>query len=122
MRVDQGPIRVTENLVAPLSMLEANAYGESQDGLSVAELKLVAGQEWSSRAGWQWKAAATVTLERVLLALNDRPLSLILEATATAPQRQDEREFTGLVGARFSVFSARRAAFSNLVPNARVSR
>lgn len=103
MKIDSDQRKVTENQVSPFSQATASGYLESGNGLSTAEAELTGGQEWSSEEGWRWTGQARVSLERVVLAFNDKPLSLVVEARAKAP----DNHFTALVGARFSLFSQR---------------
>jgi hypothetical protein len=103
MHVDSRKRAILENLVAPLSMLSVNGYLESKNGLNVAEVELTGGREWSNFKGWQWKSTARLAFERVLIAVNDRPLSMVVEGRARAP----DSEFSALVGARFNLFSER---------------
>ena len=103
MKIDTGGRKVVENQVSPLSQATAGGYLESANGLSTAEMQVSGGRTWSSENGWRWTAQARVSLERVVLAFNDKPLSLVVEARANAP----DNDFTALVGARFSLFSQR---------------
>jgi hypothetical protein len=103
MQVDTKQRSLLENRVAPLSLLSANGYLESKNGLNRGEFRLEGGREWSNLSSWQWNASASLLFERVLIALNDRPLSLVVEGRAQAP----DVEYTALVGARLSLFSAR---------------
>lgn len=103
MQVDTHELAVLENRVAPLSILSLGGGLESKNGLNRGEFRFEGGREWSKAASWQWKASAALVFERVLIALNDRPLSMIVEGRAQTP----EREYTALIGARLSLFSAR---------------
>lgn len=103
MEIDTDQRKVAENQVSPLSKATASGYLESANGLSTAEAQLTGGREWSSQEGWRWAGQARISLERVVLAFNDKPLSLVVEARAKAP----DKNFTALVGARFSLFSQR---------------
>lgn len=89
---------VTEHVVAPLSALTVVAHLESQNGLTVLDLRLEAGGEWSSSAGWRRATSASASLERTLLAINDRPLALVVGT------RYRERELRGEVALRFALF------------------
>tara|TARA_R110002073_G_scaffold335810_2_gene529050 strand:- start:63317 stop:64183 length:867 start_codon:yes stop_codon:yes gene_type:complete len=111
LQLDREEMRISENLVAPLSMLGASFYMESDNGLSLVEAEISGGREWSSINGWQWAGAASVTVERILIAINDRPLSIMLETRAKTSEQHMETDLTALAGARFSLFSAKRASF-----------
>jgi hypothetical protein len=103
MEIDARGRKLSEHQVSPLTLATASGYWESANGLTTGEAEFTGGQEWSSRSGWTWVARAKVSVERVLLAFNDKPLSLIVEGRASSPTH----EVTALVGARFSLFAAR---------------
>jgi hypothetical protein len=103
LNIDMEEREVVENQVSPLTQGTATGYIESSNGLTTAEAQLSGGREWSSQDGWRWAGQARVSVERVLLALNDKPLSLVVEAQAKAP----DSSFRALIGARFSLFAQR---------------
>jgi hypothetical protein len=74
------PIAVTEHAVAPFTAGLFAFKLESASGLTWGELHAEAGTAWHSRAGWTPALSAEVTLERVVLAMNDHPISLVIGA------------------------------------------
>ena len=102
--LDAKETRVAENRVAPLSMLTGSGYLESRDGLSSLDLDVDGGRVWSSESGWGWQGQAHIALERIVLAFNDRPLSLV----AAAEAHSMDSELKATLGLRFGVLSAPR--------------
>jgi hypothetical protein len=78
---------VPEHFVAPFSLGVAALHLESDDGLAVLEVSLEAGTRWSSAKDWGRTLAAEASVERVLVAFNDRPLSLYCQAGWEDPGR-----------------------------------
>jgi hypothetical protein len=78
--------KVSEHAVSPFTVGMANLKAESKDGLWVGELRAEAGTVWHTKADWQAEAQAEATLERIVIAINDRPIALtagVSYATAT---------------------------------------
>jgi hypothetical protein len=73
--------------VAPLSLAMAAVHLESASGLTVLDLAAEGGRAWSSATGWRAAGRASASLERVLVAVEDRPLSLYAEAGYAGPGR-----------------------------------
>ena len=100
--------RITDHAVAPFSMAIANARAESESGLYVADLRVEAGTAWRTSSGWTPEAQLEATVERIVLAVNDRPIAMMLGAryeTATD-------EATARVGARIAIFNRRDSRVS----------
>ena len=95
----RDPLTVTEHVVAPLSMGVVDAHWESATGISSLTFRGEAGGEWSNNEGWRTAGRAEVSAERVLVAVNDRPLWLYGRAGA---ERGDG--FNADVGFRFSAW------------------
>lgn len=98
--LQRDPIAVTQHVVSPFSSLLADLHLESVDGLYVGDLRAEAGMAWHTTAGWQPELRAEAAVERILLAINDRPIALVLAArydSATA-------EATAGVGVRIVLF------------------
>jgi len=76
MEVDRDFKGVSQHIVAPFTEGMANVHLESATGLYAAELRLEAGTAWRSDLGWKPEARASAELERIVLAVNDRPIAL----------------------------------------------
>lgn len=74
--LDRGQARVTEQVVAPFSALLAEAHLESADGLTFADLRGEAGMVWHTTGRWTFEQRAEASLERIVLAVDDRPVAL----------------------------------------------
>lgn len=97
---------VDEHIVAPFTMGMMELGFESLEGRTAGKLRIEAGTAWSSLHGWQPEASAEATLERIVIAINDRPISLLLGAKyATRPD--DTGEATAHIGARIVLFDKR---------------
>ena len=103
VELDRDELAVGEHVVDPFSTGLVNGYLESEAGLTVAELTIEAGTTWSSIDGWQPDLTARVTLERILIAVNDLPVSIF----AGAEYRSDGEEYLGELGLRFAVVQRR---------------
>ncbi len=71
---------VSDQRVAPFSALLADLHLESRDGLTLGDVRLEGGTAWHSTSGWKPRARAELLLERVVIAINDRPVSLFANA------------------------------------------
>jgi hypothetical protein len=98
--VMQDPRQVTEHFVAPFSTAMANIHLESNNGRLVGDLRAEAGLVWSNVDGWQPAARAEALVERIMLAINDRPISLVLGAR----YESETGEAIARVGARIVLF------------------
>jgi len=92
-----------EHTVAPFSLGMANLHYESNNGRFVADLRVEAGMAWHSLRGWGPEARAEASIERVLLAINDRPIALTLGARYD----RETSEAIARVGARIVLFDHR---------------
>lgn len=100
MRLDEEDIAaVRDHRVAPFSRALLDAHVESHSGLTLAGLRVEAGTEWSRNTGWRNDITAEATLERVLIAINDQPVSLYL---AGGYQGQ-ELGWRGQIGVRLAL-------------------
>ncbi|MBX3158839.1 MAG: hypothetical protein KF773_22925 [Deltaproteobacteria bacterium] len=95
---------VVDHAVAPFSLAMFNLHLESYDGLSLLDVRVEGGSAWHPRGGgWRTEARAEATLERIVLAVNDRPVALVVGVrhdTATD-------ETIARVGARVVIVGAR---------------
>ncbi len=101
--IDETMIDVVEHHVAPFSTAVADAYAESASGLTLASLRVEGGTAWSSVTGWAPQVTAGARLERVVIALNDRPLSLF----GGVRYDSERAELRGEVGLGFALFQRR---------------
>lgn len=100
MNVDRNFQQVSQHTVAPFTEGLATVRLESSDGLYVAELRAEAGTAWHSDRGWHPEARAEATLERIVLAIRDRPVAI----TAGIQYDSARTETLARIGARFVVF------------------
>ena len=101
--VDPRTTTVGEQVVAPLTSALVDIHFESANGLTLADLRTEFGKVWSSSSGWRQQLLASASLERVLIAVNDRPLSLTLGAR----YHSNQDELLGELGLRFALFQRR---------------
>ena len=103
--VDLGrnPWAVAKHIVAPFSAAMANLHVESTTGRLVGDLRVEAGTAWRGSEGWEPEARAEATLERIMLAINDRPISLVLGLR----YETETEEAIARIGARVVLFDRR---------------
>lgn len=92
----RSPLAIAEHVVAPFSTAIANLHLESRDGILTCDATVEAGSAWRGDTGWTPEAEAEATLERIVLAINDRPIALVL-GVRYASQTE---ETVGRIGAR----------------------
>jgi hypothetical protein len=103
--VDRRAPSVREQAIAPFSVGLLSLYAESASGLTLAQVQAEAGYATLGRgSGWRPVITVELTVERVLLALNDLPLSVY------AAGRHDEpgEGFRAELGLRWALLSGRR--------------
>lgn len=115
LELARQPLAITRHVVAPFSSGLANLHLESRNGRLVGDLRVEAGAAWTSDAGWRPEAIAEATLERIVLAVNDRPIALVLGARYESATD----EATARVGARVVLFHRRDPRVSLDPPGAR---
>lgn len=93
-----------ENDVAPFTLGALSAYAESSDGLTLARLSAEGGWERFGELGTRRVGRAEASVERVILALNDHPLSVYAAGRAEDPGRG----LVGEVGIRFALLAKGR--------------
>ena len=104
-----GPMTATEHVVAPLSEGVLAVHAESRSGRTAIDLRARGGMAWSTQGGWTQVAGAEATVERVLGAVNDVPIS----ALASGGWGDDDlggaerRRFWGSLGLRVGLGAAR---------------
>lgn len=101
--VMREPRAVSEHFVAPFTAALANVHLESANGRLVGDLSAEAGLVWSNSGGWQPEARAEASLERIMLAIDDRPISLVLGVRYAS----ETDEAIARVGARIVLFDRR---------------
>lgn len=101
--VTREPRAVSEHLVAPFTAALANVHLESANGRLVGDLSAEAGMVWSSSGGWQPEVRAEAWLERIMLAINDRPISFVVGVR----YESETDEAIARVGARIVLFDRR---------------
>ena len=77
MGLDRTSRAIVHQRVAPFSLATVSAYSESANGITRASLRVDAGGSWFSPRGWERYLAASAKAERIILAINGRPLSLV---------------------------------------------
>lgn len=92
-----------QHIVAPFSEAMASLHYESSNGRTVADLRVEAGEAWHSTTGWTPTAEAEASFERIVLAINDRPIALVLGAR----YQSETQEAIARIGARIVLFDHR---------------
>lgn len=88
--------RVDEYRVAPFSEGLLDLRLESHDGLTVVDGRVEGGTAWRNDTGWKPEIRAQASLERVVIAVDDRPVAL----TASIEYDSATAETIAAVGAR----------------------
>lgn len=101
--IERSPRALGEHHVAPFSTGLATLRLEANDGRLVGDLRAEAGMVWHSTRGWQPEARAEATVERIMLAINDRPIALVVGVR----YESETEEAIARVGARI-VLAQRR--------------
>jgi hypothetical protein len=96
----RDPVAVADHAVAPFTAGLADLRIEGKNGLTFGELRVEAGRSWHTTRGWQTGAVAEATVERVVLAVNDRPIALV----AGARYDTVAHEATAGIGVRLVLF------------------
>lgn len=78
IELDRAPLALTEHAVIPFSAAVLDLYAEAANGRTTGELRVEAGNVWRGAHGWQPEVRAEATVERTVLAINDRPIALVL--------------------------------------------
>lgn len=118
LELERRPVAIARHVVAPFSSGVASLHLESQTGRLVGDLRVEAGAAWTSDAGWRPEAIAEATVERVVLAVNDRPIALVLGARYESATD----EAIARVGARVVLFDRRDPRVSLDPPGGRGAR
>jgi hypothetical protein len=109
--VDRTRRTIDEHQVAPFSLASISLHLESKDGIAVLDTGVEGGMTWSNLHGWRATAGVRFDVERVLVALDDRPLALFADA-AWSPSEDGGAH--ALIGLRLAVFGRNRRPASAL--------
>jgi len=93
------PIALVEHAVAPFTAGLIAWKLESASGLTWGELRVEAGTAWHSRTRWRPELSAEVTVERIVLAINDHPIALV----AGARYDSEPQETIARIGLRIAI-------------------
>jgi hypothetical protein len=96
VEVDRETRSAGAHSVAPLSIGALDLRAESSTGLTSATLRAEAGAVWSTEVGWRRWLGADAEIERVLVAVQDRPLSLFVAGSYSA----EDEALSGWIGVR----------------------
>lgn len=77
---DRDAMTLTQHTVSPFTTGLANVHFESANGLMLADFAVEGGYAWHSKTGWGPDAHAEATIERIVIAINDRPIAVVLGA------------------------------------------
>jgi hypothetical protein len=110
--IEHAPRELGEHHVAPFSTAIALLRLESLDGRLIGDLHAEAGLVWHSTRGWEPEARAEASLERIMLAINDRPIAV----TLGVGYETEAAEAIARIGARI-VLAQRRDPRVNLASN-----
>lgn len=102
--VDRVARRTLVHEVAPFTLGTLSAYAESEDGLTLGRLSAEAGASRTGEEGLARVLRAEASIERVVVSLNDQPLSLWLSGRYEDPGRG----LTALAGIRFAILTGSR--------------
>ncbi|HTR49233.1 MAG TPA: hypothetical protein VMJ10_00920 [Kofleriaceae bacterium] len=100
VELDRMPLAISDHAIAPFSSLLVDLHGESDDGLWIGEARGEAGYFWHLDRGWLVEERAEASLERVVLAIDDRPVALY----AAVRYESAYAETIAGLGVRFAVF------------------
>jgi hypothetical protein len=96
----RSPVTIAEHQIAPFSALLTEVHLESLDGLTSCDLRSEAGMMWRTSHGWNKNLVVEAGLERVIIAVNDRPIALY----ATARYDYARSEALAAIGVRIVLF------------------
>jgi hypothetical protein len=96
----RSPVAVVDHRVSPFTALLAELHLESSSGLTSCDLRGEAGTAWQSSRGWERTLAVEAALERVVLAVDDRPIALF----ATGRYDRAAGETLVAIGVRIVLF------------------
>lgn len=98
VEVDTDGFETREHAVAPFTLAAVDLRIEAKNGLTAAGVRAEAGGEWSTDQRWRRRLAGAAEIERVVLAVQDRPLSIF----AAAAYEPSDESLSGLIGIRLA--------------------
>lgn len=108
--LSRDPIAISRHIVAPFSMGMANFHAESRDGLYAVDLAVEGGTAWTSDRRWTPLVQGSASLERIVLAINERPIALLLGVKYDS----EFNETIARIGARIVLFHAADSRVAHL--------
>jgi len=100
MDLSRSPVGIAQHRIAPFSAVMADLRIESDNGLTILDLRGEAGTTWHTTGAWQRQLAGEVLLERVVLAVRDQPIAIY----ASARYDHAANEAIAAVGLRIVLF------------------
>jgi hypothetical protein len=100
IELGRSPVAIVDHRIAPFTALLAELHLESSSGLTSCDLRSEVGNAWLSSRGWQHTLTVEAALERVILAINDRPIALF----ATGHYDRTTSEALAAIGVRIVLF------------------
>jgi len=77
VELDRMPLAMADHAITPFSSALVDLHGESDNGLTIGEVRGELGYVWHvGTRGWVVEERAEASIERVVLALDDRPVAL----------------------------------------------
>jgi hypothetical protein len=104
IELDRDDRALAQHVVAPFTLGLVELAAETANGRTSAALEVETGRAWHSAAGaWRTELRASAALERIVIAINDRPIALVVGA------RYDRvtEELAAHVGARIAILQRR---------------
>jgi hypothetical protein len=96
VELDRESREARAHTVAPFTLAMIDVRAETEDGLTAAGLRAEGGGSWSTADKWGWRARADAEVERVVIAVQDRPLSIFLGGSYDPV----DAELSGFIGVR----------------------
>lgn len=106
--VDADHRELAEHIVSPFTSGMLELKRETADGRTVATIALEAGAAWRTQLGWKPDLRAEASLERIVVAVNDRPIAL----TFGVRYDSETDQTVARIGARIVLIHRRDARIS----------
>ncbi len=98
--LSRDPVAISRHIVAPFSMGMASFHLESHDGLLAFDVGVEGGSAWTSDRKWTPLVQGSASIERIVLAINERPIALLVGIKYDS----EFNETIARVGARIVLF------------------